>query len=124
MNYQKMNAALDAQEARKASADCAPAPGSATVECNGYYVELAENGPWLTKAGMVGDLWESRGIWTTREAAQAALARSQAERQASGSSPAPGSAIPAFRRIRCGSMGGIDCTLELGHSGPCQTKYD
>jgi hypothetical protein len=31
---------------------------------------------------------------------------------------------PAPRRIRCGSMGGIDCVLELGHSGPCQTKYD
>ena len=37
---------------------------------------------------------------------------------------APAWDMNAPRRIRCGSMGGINCVFELGHGGPCRTKYD
>jgi hypothetical protein len=46
------------------------------IKRNGYYVELADNGPWLTKMGAVTHCWDERGIWDTAKEAEDAINRS------------------------------------------------
>lgn len=43
---------------------------------NGYYVEVAPGGPWLTRGYAVTDNFEERGIWLTPEQAQEAVEKS------------------------------------------------
>lgn len=48
----------------------------ATIESNGWYVELAPGGPWLAQDYSVTCDFEQRGLWVTREEAQKAIDRS------------------------------------------------
>jgi hypothetical protein len=43
------------------------------IKPHGYYIELAENGPWLTFDGEVTLDFEERGIWPSKPKAQAAI---------------------------------------------------
>src|SRR5665647_1604781 len=77
MNYQKMNAALDAQEKQKASADCAPALGSVIrcpfCGCNAPHHALRIGFPvsvWCPACGATGPErltgQEADEAWNTR----------------------------------------------------------
>jgi hypothetical protein len=68
MNYQKMNAALDAQEARKASADCAQALGSAPLWRvrwrDAFEMAHATDWPSVSQAELhIGQLLSQGAIW-------------------------------------------------------------
>lgn len=44
-------------------------------EAPGYILELFDGEVWLTQSGGVTTEWNTRGVWPTPEAAQAALSR-------------------------------------------------
>ena len=39
----------------------------------GYYIEVAENGPWLAQDLAITSDWEKRGVWPTEEDARKAI---------------------------------------------------
>ena len=51
----------------------AQAPGSGTVRSNGYYIEVAPGGPWLTRGYGVTARFDERGVWQTLHDAQEAV---------------------------------------------------
>jgi hypothetical protein len=50
--------------------------GSGALGHNGYYVELASGGPWLTRGYRVTMRFKGRGIWQTPHDAQEAIEKS------------------------------------------------
>lgn len=53
--------------------------GVMKAEADGFYVEVAEGGPWLGQDGSVVIEFEERGIWPTYRAAAEAIADSLRE---------------------------------------------
>jgi hypothetical protein len=68
-----MQAQRDSDRIRREEREASLIDSAPAIKEGGFYVEIAEGGPYLARDGSVTEYWANRGVWPSRYDAEVAL---------------------------------------------------